>query len=464
MAVPRTIILFLAFLTTATAAVDTLKAETLESIVARIKAPEFPKRDFVITDYGASAGTDSTEAIRKTIAACHDAGGGRVVVPAGVFLTGPVHLRSKVNLCIDEGATLKFDPDPAKYLPVVLTRWEGVECMNYSPLIYAYAQDDVAVTGKGTLDGSATTKTWLGWNLSKSGLQVPARNRLNQMGESSVPVEQRVFGDRSYLRPNFIQICKGNNVLIEGVTIINSPMWEIHPVLCTNVTVRGVTVNCLGPNNDGCDPESCRDVLIEDCSFSTGDDCIAVKSGRNNDGRRVGVPAENIVIRRCEMKNGHGGMTIGSEISGGCHNVFVEHIQMDSPELNQAIRFKSNAQRGAVIENVNIRDVEIGRVGKTAVSIEFDYQEGAEGPYKPVLRNVTIENVTAQSADQVLYVGSFPSAVIENVVLKNCTFHGMNKPDYIQDAETPKMENVTVERAVGPNGGSKKAAPTPGQK
>src|SRR5581483_5087572 len=239
------------------------KTETMESILARIKAPEFPKHDFVITDYGAMPDTDCTGAIRNAIAACHDAGGGRVVVPAGVFVTGAVHLQSNVDLHLADGATLKFDPDPAKYLPVVFTRWEGTECMNYSPLIYAFEQENVAVTGKGTLDGSATAKTWLAWNVKskeKQALQLPARNKLMQMGQENAPVEQRVFGEGSYLRPMFIQPYRCKNVLIEGVTIINSPMWEIHPVLCTNVTVRGVTVNSLGRNNDGCDPESCKDV------------------------------------------------------------------------------------------------------------------------------------------------------------------------------------------------------------
>jgi unsaturated rhamnogalacturonyl hydrolase len=423
-------------------------AETLDGILARIKAPQFPDRDFVITAYGATSDADCTDAIRKAIAACHEAGGGRVVVPAGVFRTGAVHLKGNVNLHVADGATLRFDPDPAKY-PLVRTRWEGVECMNYSPLIYAYGQDNVAVTGKGTLDGSATASTWLKWNAGKPAMQVPARNRLFQMGQDNVPVEQRVFGDGSFLRPNFIQIYRGKNVLIEGVTIVNSPMWEIHPVLCTNVTVRGVNVRSFGRNNDGCDPESCRDVLIEDCTFATGDDCIAIKSGRNNDGRRVGVATENILVRRCTMKDGHGGVTIGSEISGGCRNVFVEQVKMDSPNLNQAIRFKSNAQRGGVIENVHVRDVAIGRVGVSAVSVEFDYEEGANGPFKPVLRNVFVENVTTVSCGQVLNLGGFPGAVIEGIRLKDCTFRGVEKPDRIRDAQVPTMENVVVERRGG---------------
>jgi polygalacturonase len=426
--------------------------EAVDGILARIKPPQFLDRDFVITTYGASTDADCTDAIRKAIAACNDAGGGRVVVPEGVFHTGAVHLKSNVNFHIAAGATLKFDPDPAKYLPVVFTRYEGIECMNYSPLIYAYGQDNVAVTGKGTLDGSASTDNWLRWSARKKGekaMQAASIERLVEMGQENVPVENRVFGKGSYLRPNFIQIYNGKNALIEGVTIINSPMWAINPVLCTNVTVRGITVRSHGTNNDGCDPESCRDVLIEDCTFDTGDDCIAIKSGRNNDGRRIGVASENIVIRRCTMKDGHGGVTIGSEISGGCRNVFARQLTMDSPHLNQAIRFKNNAQRGGVIENIHVRDVEIGRVSASAVSIEFDYQEGAKGPHQPVLRNVTIENVNAKSCGQVLNIGGFPGAILEDIRLKNCTFRGVEKPDRIVDAPSPAMGNVVVERVSG---------------
>ncbi len=423
-------------------------ANSEAAILARIKEPQFAQRDFVITDFGALADADCTAALGKAIAACHAAGGGRVVVPAGVWLTGAVHLRSNVNLHLAEGATLRFSPESAKYLPVVLTRYEGIECMNYSPLIYAFEQENVAITGKGTLDGSASWETWWAWNDKSKGQptwQVTARKKLDQQGTDGVPVAERVYGEGHFLRPNFIQPYRCKNVLIEGVTIINSPMWEIHPVLCTNVTVRGVTVRSLGTNNDGCDPESCRDVLIEDCVFETGDDCIAIKSGRNNDGRRVGVPSENIVIRRCTMKDGHGGVTMGSEISGGVRNVFVSDCTMDSPNLDRAIRFKSNAVRGGVIENIYLRDVKIGRVARTVFSVEFDYEEGANGSHEPVLRNVQIENVTSESSGSVAIMTAFPGAIIEGIRLKNCTFHGVEGADVLRHSGSLTLENVTIE-------------------
>jgi polygalacturonase len=425
--------------------------ESVPEILARIKAPEFPARDFVITDYGAVAGgsNDCTAAIAKAIDACHAAKGGRVVVPAGVYLTGAIHLQSNVNLHIAEGATLKFSTDPAKYLPVVFTRWEGVECMNYSPLIYAFEQENIAITGKGLLDGSASLETWWGWNnkAEKPTKQVTARKKLIEMGEKGAPVEQRVFGEGSYLRPNFIQPYRCRNVLIEGITIHNSPMWELNPVLCTNVTVRGVTIVTHGSNNDGCDPESCYDVLIEGCLFDTGDDCIAIKSGRNNDGRRVNVPSENIIIRNCTMKDGHGGVVMGSEISGHCRNVFVENCKMDSPNLDRALRFKDNAQRGGIIENVFMRNVEIGRVSEAVLTIDFLYEEGTNGMHRPIVRNVSLENVKSQASPRVMWIVGYPGAVIDNVRFADCVFRGVEQTERLSYAGSVTFSNVTIEPA-----------------
>ena len=450
----RTLVAFSICLFTLSGTVETRAKSTVSpeetAILARIKAPQFAERDFPLTDFGAVKDGDSTEAIAKAITACNAAGGGRVVVPAGVWLTGAVHLKSNVNLHLAEGATLRFSPDPAKYLPLVLTRFEGIECMNYSPLIYAFEQENLAITGKGTLDGSATLETWWAWNDPAKGRptkQVAARKRLDKQGTDGVPVAERIHGEGSFLRPVFIQPYRSKNVLIEGVKIINSPMWEMNPVLCTNVTVRGVSVVTHGSNNDGCNPESCKDVLIEDCFFDTGDDCIAIKSGRNNDGRRIGVPSENIVIRRCTMREGHGGVTMGSEISGGVRNVFVSDCKMDSPNLDRAIRFKSNAVRGGVIENIFVRDVTIGQVGKAVLSIEFDYEEGADGPHQPVLRNVLLENVTCESSERVSLITAIPDAVIENVRFLNGNFRGVREDDLLKSAKPVTYDNVSIQRA-----------------
>ena len=422
------------------------------AILARISAPRFPDRDFPITTFGAVPDGDAGAAIASAIDACAKAGGGRVVVPAGRWRTGAIRLQSRVNLHVAEGATLVFDPDPKRYLPAVTTHWEGMECQNYSALIYVAEATDVAITGSGVLDGSATWDTWWAWcSRADRAKKIPVkqkadRDALVEMVAAGTPPRERVFGDGHFLRPNFIQPYRCTNVLIEGVTLVNSPMWEVHPVLCTNVTVRKVTAKTLGPNNDGCNPECCRDVLIEDCLFETGDDCIAIKSGRNDDGRRIGVPSENIVIRRCNFKDGHGGVTLGSEIAGGVRNVFVSDCRMDSPELDRAFRFKSNAVRGGVLENVRIRDVTIGQVGKEVLCVEFDYEEGAKGTHHPVLRGVTIERVTAEQSGQVIAIRPIPNSTIDDILIRDCTFRGATAPPDLRGGDV-RLSGVTIERA-----------------
>jgi polygalacturonase len=417
-------------------------------ILARIQAPVFPARDFAITNFGAVADgkTDCTEAIGRAIDACAGAGGGRVVVPAGEFLTGAIHLKSNVNLHLTTNSVLKFKTDSEAYLPAVRTRFEGMECWNYSPLIYAYGQENIAVTGEGTLDGQADETHWWPWKGRESpGAQArPAAGaRLVKMVADGAPVDQRRFGQGDDLRPSFIEPNHCRNVLIEGVHIRRSPMWEIHLLLCTNVTVRGVDIVSHGPNNDGCDPESCRDVLIEDCRFDTGDDCIAIKSGRNNDGRRVGVPSVNVIIRNCDMRDGHGGVTIGSEISGSCSNVFVEDCKMDSPNLARALRFKSNAMRGGVVQNIFMRNVAVGRVSDSVLQIDFLYEEGANGPYRPVARNIVMENITVNHAPRVLNVRGFPAAEISGVRIVNSAFKQVEKPDVVENADV-KLLNCSI--------------------
>jgi len=207
-----------------------------------------------------------------------------------------------------------------------------------------------------------------------------------------------VFGDGSKLRPNFVQPYRCENVLIEGVTIVNSPMWEIHPVLCRNVTVRHVVINSHGPNNDGCDPESCRDVLIEACTFDTGDDCIALKSGRNEDGRRVNVPIEDVVVRGCIMKDGHGGVVIGSEASGGARHIYAERCWMNSPNLDRALRIKTNSVRGGYVEHVYMRDCVVGEVAEAVATVNLFYEEGDKGTFPPPVRDIELRNVTSRKS------------------------------------------------------------------
>ncbi|HMY75686.1 MAG TPA: glycoside hydrolase family 28 protein, partial [Blastocatellia bacterium] len=345
----------------------------------------------------------------------------------------------------------------AKYLPLVLTRFEGTECMNFSPLIYAFEQQNLAITGKGVLDGSASNDNWWAWKRTGN----DDVKRLLEFNDKGTPVAERVFGEGHKLRVNFIQPYRSRNILIEDVTINNSPMWEINPVLCTNVTVRGVTVDSHGPNNDGCDPESCKDVLIENCIFNTGDDCIAIKSGRNDDGRRIGVPSENIIVRNSTMKDGHGGVVMGSEISGGVRNVFVENCKMDSPNLDRALRFKSNAKRGGVVENIFMRNVEIGRVSEAILTIDFLYETGANGPHKPVVRNVQIENVTSASSPRVMWIAGFAGATADDIRFIDCTFRGVETSEQLAHAGSISFRNVTIEPAKkGRSRNSPEAKPT----
>ena len=419
-------------------------------ILGRIVPPKFPKRDFVIAKYGAKTGTDATEAITKAIAACSLAGGGRVVVPAGEYITGAIRLKSNVNLHVAKGATIKFSTDPEKYLPLVHTRWEGMELLHLSPFIYAYEQTNVAITGEGTLDGQGKSFFWKWHGNPRYGgnpdviSQRAARARLYEMMDKNVPVEERVFGIGHYLRPQFIQPYKCKNVLIEGVTILDSPMWEVHPVLCENVTVRNLHISSHGPNNDGCDPESCKDVLIDNCFFDTGDDCIAIKSGRNNDGRRLNTPTENIIVRNCTMKDGHGGITVGSEISGGVRNLFAHDCTMDSADLWTALRVKNNASRGGKLENFYFKKITIGQVSRAVVEIDFNYEEGAKGQYTPVMRNYVVEDLTCRAGNRPVDLQGFENAPIFDVSLRNCSFGEMKSESVIKNVRGLNLKNVTV--------------------
>lgn len=421
----------------------------LPSILAGIRPPTFPARNFPLTDFGARAddGTDDSAAFRAAIEACHRAGGGRVVVPPGDFLTGPIHLKSRVALHVSKGAVVRFATEPARYLPAVLTRWEGVELMNYSPLVYAYDQQDIAITGEGTLDGQADETHWWPWKKTTGPeSQKPARDRLFKMAEDGVPVAERVFGEGDFLRPSFVEPYRSRNVLIEGVTIRNAPMWVIHPVLSRNVTVRDVKIVSHGPNNDGCNPESSADVLIEGSLFDTGDDCIALKSGRNADGRRLRTPVERVVIRDCRMKAGHGGVTIGSEISGGARDVFAERCTMSSPELERGLRIKTNAVRGGVVENVFVRDVEIGEVG-SAIDVDMFYEEGAAGAFAPVVRNIRVERMTVAKAAHALFLRAIPRSSVDGLLVRDSTFRGLGQGNRLEGEIRLTLEGVRFESA-----------------
>jgi len=413
-------------------------------IEKNIVAPVFKNQDYNILDFGAVANNAAKlnhEAIDRAIATCAINGGGRVVVPAGVWHTGPIRLKSNVNLYLSEGAVLLFTTDP-KYFPAVLTRWEGLDCYNMQPLIYAYGETNIAITGKGTIDGAASNDNWwkkcgaarFGWKEGDISQRV-GRPKLQQWSINNVPVTQRVFKPEDGMRPQLINLYLCKNILIEGVTLLRSPFWVIHPLLCDNVTVRGVRIDNDGPNGDGCDPESCTNVLIDNCFFHTGDDCIAIKSGRNNDGRLWSKASENMIVRNCEMRNGHGGVVIGSEITGGYKNLFVSDCKMDSPELDRVIRIKSNTCRGGIIENIYVRNVEVGQCKESVLGINLVYESKEIGKrgYLPIVRNFYLDNVNCKKSQYGVFIDALAEKTsVYNINISNCNFSGVAKGNLIK--------------------------------
>lgn len=428
-----------------------------EAIVAAIRTPSIPDREFNILDFGAVEGGKElcSEAINLAIVTCNQQGGGRVIIPAGRYLTGPITLKSNVDLHLEEEACLAFSTDYSLYFPAVYTRWEGLDCFATHPLIYAYGETNLAVTGRGTIDGQASNDYWWPWNGNprfgwKPGIASQrggSRDRLQEQSEQGVPISQRIYDIHDGLRPQMLNLVHCSQVLIEGVTLRNSPFWVIHPLFCQDLTVRGVRIHSLGPNGDGCDPESCRNVLIEDCYFDTGDDCIAIKSGRNADGRRRPVPSENIVIRNCEMKNGHGGVVIGSEISGGYRYLFVENCRMDSPELERVIRIKTNSCRGGVIEQIHVRNIEVGECREAVLKINLDYQprEICCRDYPPVVRDVHLEGIVCgKSRYGIWIVGLRDRVNVRHITLSNCRFDGVEQPFDIAGADDIRFHNLQI--------------------
>ena len=434
-----------------------------QEIENSIQQPQFGKATMVITKFGAkttNSAADNQKAIQKAIDKCSKKGGGRVVVPAGsTFLTGAIQLKSHVNLEIQEGAVLKFVFQPELY-PIVETSWEGLDCYNLSPCVYAFQQTDIAITGKGTIDGGGSKETWwpwcgaekFGWKPGMIAQKNEARPRLLKNGEDGVPMidekgrptKERTFGPKDGLRPQLVNFTQCQRILIENVTLLDSPFWVIHPLKSQDIIVRGVHINNDGPNGDGCDPESCDRVLIENCFFNTGDDCIAIKSGRNRDGRERAMPSQNIIIRHCEMKNGHGGVVIGSEISGGAKNIFAHDCVMDSPNLDRVLRIKTNSCRGGIIEDIYVKDVKVGQCGESVLKINLDYEHNeicCRGNY-PTVRNVLMENVTCEKSKYgVQIIGLEEDTFVNDITVRNCRFNGVKQGNTI----TGKTRNINYD-------------------
>ncbi len=426
-------------------------ATTYYEILKKIKAPEFPKKDFNIKDYGAldDGKTDCKPAFDKAISACTKAGGGRVVVPEGTYFhKGPIHFKDNVNLHVKANATINFSTEPNDYMPVVRTRQEGTEFYNYSPMLYAYKKKNIAITGSGTIDACASKKNWWTWRekgkKSKDG-KMSYKALIIHENNTGVPLEKRVYGAaREGLRPVMLQFFECNNILLEGVTINNSPMWHLNPVLCSNITVRGLTIEGDGPNNDGCNPDSSQYVLIEHCKFKTGDDCIAIKSGKNSDGWKT-KPSQYIIIRSNFMADGHGGVVIGSEMSGGVRWVFAHDNKMDSPDLDRALRFKSNTDRGGYIENFYARNIVVGQTAREPIVFNMEYSSPAVGKTPPVFRKFRIENLTCKKGGNYgIHIKGLEQSKVSDIVFKNLKIEGVKEKLFIKNVKNIVMEDVYI--------------------
>ncbi len=433
-----TLFLF-ALLPSTHAAVDA--SVTAETIVAAIVEPSFPDRDFDIAAFGAvgDGETNDLPALQEAIDVCSEAGGGRVLVPDGIYyLRGPVVLKSHVNLHLSEGARLRFSAIPEDFLPPVLMRWEGTLAYGHSPFIYAYHATHIALTGKGVVDGNAA-ETFGQWRPR----QKEDQRNLREMGGRGVPVHNRVFGGGHWLRPSLFMAYGCTNVLIEGPTFVDSPFWVIHPVFSRHVVVRDILVDSLRLNNDGVDPDSCSYVLIEDSTFRTGDDAVAIKSGRDRDGRFIGVPSENIVVRNCFLERVHNGVAIGSEMSGGVRNVFVENCRVG--EGRNLLYFKSNLDRGGVIENVIVRNITVDTASVSLVRFMTNYHSWRGDIFPPTFKNFLVEDVTCRRASNLgIWAEGHEESPLQNVVLRNIVIEEAKRPLRVRPGDDVKLEYVII--------------------
>lgn len=432
------------------------KIRSRKTILDRIEKPQIPDREYPVQMFGVIPDRMDiqTSLLQKAIDKVSEMGGGRVAVPAGRYRTGALRLKDKVDLHLaSEDTVLSFvNEDIHLHYPVVFSHWEATPCYNFSALLYACGAQDIALTGKGTLDGGADAEHWWdwhhqvedAWSADKRDLQLADRNALRQMNLDGVPVDERVFGPGHFLRPDLIQIIRCKRVLLQGVTLKNSPMWQLNPVLCESVTVDGMTFLSHGPNNDGCDPESCSGVQIAGCRFDTGDDCISLKSGRDRDGREAAAPCQYVLIEENEFADGHGGVALGSEMSGGIHHVLAWRNHFSSPHLTYALRLKTNAKRGGRVEDIILADSVMEHVHGAAVHGTMLYEDGRDGSDLPVFQNIRIENITAHGGEYGIFLEAFEEVPITGLALKNIRIDGAAQAMRSMNWKDPVVEDVTI--------------------
>ncbi len=404
------------------------------AVLAATVRPRFPDRTFPVTDFGARGDgrADDSAAIQGAIAACSAAGGGRVTVPAGLWLTGALRLWSHVDLHLAAGATLLFSGDARRY-PPVLTRYEGIECINRSPMVYALGETDVALTGAGTLDASRAGE----WNAGSD-----REGILEPMVASGLPASRRVVVGR--LRSSFVQPYRCRRVLVEGVTLVGARFWQLHPTLCADVTVEGVTTTASGQNTDGCDPESCDRVVVRRCTLASGDDDLALKSGRDADGRLVGVPCRNVVVMNCQAEGRFAFLACGSEQTGGIENVYAFNNWTFGRGVGSALWIKSNSRRGGFTRNVRLDGFRGSRLRSAAVAATMTYGDES-GSWPPVFADIEVSRMTVSSAAMVLDLEGLPGHPVGPVVVADSAFGDVDGPaSRIRHAGPVRWRNVTV--------------------
>jgi len=413
-----------------------------------IKVLIYPDKDFRITDYGAIEGgeSDNTNAIAEAIKACNEAGGGRVIIPSGIWLTNAIHFKSNVNLHLEEGAILSFSDNPANYLPAVMTSWEGMECYNYSPLLYAFECENIAITGTGTLQPKMDT--WKIW-FKRPKPHMDALKELYTMASTDIPVEQRQMAvGENNLRPHLIHFNRCKNVLLDSFKIRESPFWTIHLYMCDGGVVRNLDVKAHGHNNDGVDLEMTRNFLIENCTFDQGDDAVVIKAGRNRDAWRLNTPCENIVIRNCTILEGHTLLGIGSELSGGIRNIYM-HDCAAPKSVHRFFFIKTNHRRGGFVENIFMKNVKSGKTQRVLeIDTEVLYQWKDLVPtYETRLTRIEgihLENVTCKEADAIYELKGNEKLLIKDIEIKNVHVDKVNKfIKKVENTEGVMEENVT---------------------
>ena len=414
-----------------------------------IEVPVFPDRSFAITEFGAAPGRKCTDAIARAMDACEKAGGGRVVVPAGKWLTGAVRFRSNCDLRLDEGATLEFTDDPADY-PEVFTTWEGVECYNYSPLIYAFGVTNVSISGGGVI--APRMDFWRTW-FARSPSHTKATEHLYYWCSTNAPVASRrlLALDGANMRPHLIQFNRCANVLLDGFRIRESPFWMIHLYHSENCVLRNLDTYALGHNNDGVDIDMTKNVLVENCRFDQGDDGVVLKAGRNADAWRLGRCTENVVIRDCHLANSHSLLGIGSELSGGVRNVWVTRCVVD--DTYSMLRIKTSPRRGGFVENVymdNCRGRRMIRVFNIFTRYRAQWSAFPDFELRRTrIRNINISDCTAEHVGWGLLLGADPECPATGIRVKNIRIgRVVNKLAEVDNCEDVRIDGLELGKAA----------------